>query len=199
MDGMKKLISVTIAFIVAAGIFALVLNVTKNDLKKQIEENSGAKQSSAAEKSIPEIDQDVLFFSYFQNLSYNADVKGYLIDNHGQKLDYVLTGNTKVLTAEEAFKKALSQKDKLKGTDFISGTDLSNLHEVVYLIDTKQEFFKEEIDEKNGTTTLYAVIYENNKPKLVKIYSTGDVVENPKDGNAVVVRKYFQKKLSQDE
>ena len=198
MSGMKKLMFGTIALIIAAIVFALMLNITKNDLKKQISDNPGGNKSSAAASGQTNtVDQDYLFFTYNLNISLDANVSGCLIDNTGEKFNYTLTGNTTVLTPEEAFSKVLKKKDELSGTDFIKEKDISNLCEVLNLIDADMEFQTEENGTGNGISTLYGIVYSSGEPSLIKIYSTGDTIEDPTDGNAIVIQKFFRKKLNE--
>ena len=64
MDKMKTMVAVMTALLIAVGIFALILNLTKNDLQTQINENSGKPPAvSSAVSSEPEIEQDLLFIS----------------------------------------------------------------------------------------------------------------------------------------
>ncbi len=198
MDGMKKLILTTVAIIIAVSVFALMLNFTKNDIQNQVNENQNKPQSSV-EKSTVDIGQDYLFFSYFKNMSYNADVKGFLIDKDGKKYDYALLMNSKEVMPEEALKKAIEKKKNLQGKDFISSGDMDSLYRVISEINTEAEFKSEDNTKDQGTTTIYALKYKDNKPELIKIYSYGDKLETPTDTNALVIRKYFIKKLKEDQ
>ena len=79
-----------------------------------------------------------------------------------------------------------------------SSGDIENLYSVVSEIKTDADFKTEELTKDQGTTTIYALKYNDNKPELVKIYSYGDKLETPTDANALVIRKYFLKKLKDE-
>ena len=199
MDKMKTMVAVMTALLIAVGIFALILNLTKNDLQTQINENSGKPPAvSSAVSSEPEIEQDLLFISIYQNKFYSADIKGYLIDSKGKKYDFELTDIVEEMTPEKTLKAAKEKKSSLKGTDYISAHDISNLYEILNDIDPKGKFNSETVTEQTGTTELYGITYNQGKETLVKIYSYGDVEETPRDVNAVTLRKYFMKKAQTD-
>ena len=176
-----------------------MLNLTKSDLERQASEKA---ESTAASQSVDgegvKADQEFLFFSYNLNLSVSADVSGFLIDNQGRKIEYTLARNTKEVLPSEAFDLVVQKKDELKADEYISESDMGNLAEVLGYVDPKAEFNKEENGRDLGVTTLYGIVYESGKPKLVKIYSEGNVLENPKDPNAQVIQKYFVKKINRE-
>ena len=204
MDGMKKLVITTVAILIAVGIFALMLNITRADIQNQVNENGGIKTSQqSAEGSMEEIpvpDQDYLFFTYSINLYYNSDVSGFFVDNAGIRYDYKLSGNTKELTAEEAFNKAISLKDKLTTSDFLTVSEVANLYNVICDVDPKAECTQDETSQNmhEGTTTVYALKYNKDKPEFLKIYAYGDNPESPKDPNSAAIKKFFMKKLQSE-
>ena len=211
MDGMKKLLITTVAILIAAGIFALLLNLTKNDIQNQVNDIGGVQSSGTSDTSrpasasdtsreeLPEIGQDYVFMTYYKNLSYNADIAGFIIDKNGKRYDYKLTGNTKELSPEETFAKVADPKKLTDGTDFISDGDIHNLYNVLNDINTKADIKAEGSAGDYGTTTLYALKYSDGKPQFIKIYSFGDISESPTDPNSMVIQKYFVKKLKTDD
>lgn len=200
MNGMKKLLWATIALLVAACVFALILNITKNDLKNQISENSQkAKTSESVSAESEKNEQEYVFFTYSINLSRDKDINVGLIDSKGLKYELWLTGYDKLLSPEEALSKTLEKNKNNTGTEFLREKDMENLCELINNIDPKMEFTSEENGKGNGTFTLYGIVYKSGKPSLVKIYSSGDTEEIPIDGNAVIVQKYYKKKLNESE
>ncbi|MBQ8135311.1 MAG: hypothetical protein IJ192_13055 [Clostridia bacterium] len=199
MDKMKTMVAVMTAMLIAVGIFALILNLTKNDLETQVTENSGKPSAvSSTESSEPEIEQDLLFLGFYQNKFYSADVSGYLIDSKGKRYDFELTDITEDMTPEKILKAAKEKKSSLKGTDYISAHDISNLYEILNEVDPKGKHHSETLSEQTGTTELYGITYKEGKETLVKIYTYGDVEETPEDANALTLRKYFMKKAQSD-
>ncbi len=197
MDGMKKMMMATVAIIIAALVFAFMLNLTKSDLQNKNNEalNSGSSSSSQVQSE----KQEILFFSYNLDLYNSPDLTGFVIDSSGKKSDYCLKKIMKVYTPEEAFSMVLEQKKDLKFEDFASSSDISNLTEVLGYVDQKAEFNVEDDPNGSGVSTLYGVSYKSGKPELIKIYSEGKEIETPKDTNARVIQKYFVKKQNKEE
>lgn len=199
MDGMKKLIVAVGGILVAVAVFAILLNVTKADLQNQVKERGGTSSASnsssrSADNNNPEstIEQDVIFFTYYKNSS-NTNVSGYYVDKNGNKLEYELTGNVLIPDAEEVFQKTYSELESYERQEFMPLRDAENLFDVAKTINPDGEFSTENNDTSEGTTTVYAVVYNDSKPSILKIFSSGDLNEIPADRNAEIIRSYFLK------
>ncbi len=195
MDGMKKLMAVTGAILIAAAVFAILANVTKTDLQNQIKENSGKPDTSAGQ-SVNSIDQDFVFFSYSSDPSFTNTANGFLIDKDGKRYDYSVKEDSLNPSPEKTFKDVINQFDNLNGTDFITGTEMENLYISLSAIRSDIEYTTENMGTENGTTTVFGIKYKEGIPQLVKIYSYGDQSESPNDANAVSIQNFFTIKLT---
>ncbi len=195
MNKMKQLALVIIGFIVAAVVIALLLNVTKSDLQRQVSENQEKSVASAQEESRKN-SEEIAFISITETGSGN-NISGYLVNKNGGRYDFTLCrSELKDSTPESVYDKAQEKYDSEKTVTFISKADADNLLSMVPKIDKSKGFVKDTgaAGDTKSTTAIYAVDNDSGKSALIKIGSTGYSAETPKDGKAKTIMKFFQRK-----
>lgn len=195
MNKMKQLALVIIGFIVAAVVIALLLNVTKSDLQRQVSENQEKSVASAQEESRKN-SEEIAFISITETGSGN-NISGYLVNKNGGRYDFTLSrSELKDSTPESVYDKAQEKYDSEKTVTFISKADADNLLSMVPKIDKSKGFVKDTgaAGDTKSTTAIYAVDNDSGKSALIKIGSTGYSAETPKDGKAKTIMKFFQRK-----
>ncbi len=195
MNKMKQLALVIIGFIVAAVVIALLLNVTKSDLQRQVSENQEKSVASAQEESRKN-SEEIAFISITETDSGN-NISGYLVNKNGGRYDFTLSrSELKDSTPESVYDKAQEKYDSEKTVTFISKADADNLLSMVPKIDKSKGFVKDTsaAGDTKSTTAIYAVDNDSGKSALIKIGSTGYSAETPKDGKAKTIMKFFQRK-----
>ncbi len=192
MNKMKQLIFITIGFIVAALVIGGTLMSVKTDISNQVGSGKNNSSQSTSNDSDEDTAPEIVFIKIIDTYNRGKRSGGYVIDRSGLRYDFDFSGETS-LTHEEILAKVEKKIKDLKGEAFISENDMSTLYDMVNKI-KDVEFSIEENEYAEDTATLYGVVYKNNKPNLIKIYSSGSVNESPLDYNAKSIRKFIASK-----
>lgn len=189
MNKMKQLIFVTIGFIVAALVIGGTLMSVQTDIKNQVESGKNNSSQSTSDDSDEDTAPEIVFIKIIDKYNRGKRSGGYVIDRSGLRYDFDFSGKTS-LTHEEILAEVEKKIKDLNGEAFVSENDMSTLYDMVNKI-KDIEFSIEENVYAEDATTLYGVVYKNNKPNLIKIYSSGSVNESPLDYNAKSIRKFI--------
>ncbi len=193
MNKMKQLIFIIIGFIVAALVIGGTLMSVKNDIKNQVENKQKNESSLSASSANNDIKQDMVFISITDKYNMVRRESGYIIDKNGYRYDFNFSEKGE-MTHEQVLAEVNKSFDTLEGEAFISTADMSVLYNLLYSVDEKSKFDSETNESINDTTTLYGIIYKDESPSLVKIYSYGNTADNPQDLNSISIQKFISNK-----
>ena len=197
MDKMKKIVFATTGIVIAAVIFALLMNMTLNDLKTQKDtqssressESSSSKQvkekSSVNDLTPDDTDKTFIFLELYEMTYLDYELSAILVDDLGYRYSIDLTDQKSGLSVDEYYKIAAQRVNEnyIVPVDFINDRDLTSIIGLVEKTNPDTTLIKAEdndqsdVEKHEGITSFYSITHTEKKPQLVKIGSTGDVNE----------------------
>lgn len=139
------------------------------------------------------INQDIVLINHYTNWAWGYQSYGSFIDKDGNLYEFDFSDLPCDISAQEEIGKMLEIRENEKPVgNFCNEKKLKYLYELLYKVDENAGFDEENVSCDAGQDTLYGVRYEEDGSSvLVKIYSDGDWIENPKDKNAQKLCKYY--------
>ncbi|HOF68491.1 MAG TPA: membrane lipoprotein lipid attachment site-containing protein [Ruminococcus sp.] len=139
------------------------------------------------------INQDIVFINMYKNWSEGYQCNGSLIDKNGYAYSFDFSDKPEDISNEEMvaeMKNIVNSEEK--PSQMFSDKSLKYLYEILYRIDPNSGFKSKNEMFDYGQKTLYGVRYKDDGSlELVKIYSYGDWIEDPKDGYSQKLYEYY--------
>ncbi len=197
MNKMKVLLFSTVGILIAAVVVVILLNVARSDIRTQV---PNPQSSSAFEQSgNPEVEikDQLVLMEVFRNGGKIHDLKGAFVDKDGKRYPFDLAGTSLSISDDEVYAKAYAGFAKLEGSDFILPGNMKLIYSQLSQVNEKAAFNTAGEEGRNGSTTVYALIYQDSEtPRLMKIGTFGDQVEIPTDSSAESIYSFYTKAYS---
>ncbi len=197
MNKMKQLIFVIIGLMVAALVIGGTLMSVKSDIKNQVNNKSQSKTESISVSTNDHIKHDITFISITDTYINGNRSKGYILDKNGKKYDFNFSQKG-TMTHEEVLEEAENLPKNTEGEFFTTPDDMAVIYDLCSTIDEKAGFDRKTDKNQTDTTSFYGVIYKDDKPVLVKIYSYGNINDVPHDPNAVSIKTFIMPRVPKE-
>lgn len=191
-DKFKQTAAILVAMIIAAGLIALMLNITRTDIQNQINSGkasvpqSNTGELSMVEASLDKIPQNYLIMCVETNDNLYSGAKGYLIDSNGNRRDFDLSAekNDILKDPDKLYKKAIGTDPSVTKEKYLSELEAHNVYTLISGMSGKTEFEAGENSAGNDISTFYVIKEAKGKTDLIHFATSGAKTELPTDPSA---------------
>lgn len=206
-DKFKQTAAILVAMIIAAGLIALLLNITRTDIQNQISSGkasvpqSNTGEFSMVEASLDKVPQNHLIMCVRTNDNLYSGAKGYIIDGSGNRRDFDLSAekNDILKDPDKLYKKAVGSDPAVTTENYLSKLEANNVYKLISEMTDKTEFESGENSVGNDISTFYAIKESKGKTTLIHIATSGAKTELPTDPSADAIFSLLKDLDSQDD